>query len=750
MFRFTLTYNSVSTEVDEPNGWTEFKSELNRDFKSHGVMFKYTSGTLKLGFADGRDVLEDAFRLEGFDAVVTLTVEERADATQPWTTVYTGTAVMRNRELSVDYFEVDFESSAFQQKIINRLDTKVRLDATVDLDGNALTGAITSYTGNWNDIRLKVKHRADYRPGGASPLFQGYNNSNTETDGTNVFSHFMVDFTGMIEEKILNKIDITESANDGQLANDSGDHIFIIGSPNPGDLTLTGTFKYQYSGTITTTSTGNLDVNLRWYLRHENGSGTLQSQSQVFIKTLTTDGTSPYNYDSGVLTASFTNTTITGFNAGDRVLLYMETEAEIDGVFSITDNVTINVYNSSRANFTILIEDDTNSVKHYLTHDLLEWVMYILTGNSSGLQSTFFGLTDHGYASDGCGGLTAITNGSHLRGINDPIEISLKEILDSLNAIYGTGYSFENDGAGNYSLRVELMEYFYSDNEILDLGTPITREVDTYRESTFDDLVFNKVEIGYGKYANDEDYNGDIDDFLTRSEYALPISTITGLYSKVCTLITSGRLIQSTYQAKEDLAKAWRYDNDNFFVCVVRSASTFIPENDENFQTLAGFSNSASDTAYNLRIAPVYMFLNHALIVNSALLGKPLDSTIVNTSTQINKSFSALFDSTEGCLLGDVQRLTRTSVGNIDVGNNYVGYRLFAPVTHELIVAMTKTQLDLIIDNMENNGANNYGYLTYRDNDDNLQYGYLLNATWNPIDEIATITTIEKADNYGI
>ena len=127
IYRFTLTYNSVDTEVCEPQGWDSFKSELKRDFKSHGVMFKYTSGTIKLGFADGKDILESAFRLEGFDAQVTLTVDQRADAFQAWEEAFSGIAVMKNRELNDMYFTVDFEGSSFQQKIINRLKTTLRV-----------------------------------------------------------------------------------------------------------------------------------------------------------------------------------------------------------------------------------------------------------------------------------------------------------------------------------------------------------------------------------------------------------------------------------------------------------------------------------------------------------------------------------------------------------------------------------------------------------------------------------------------
>ena len=174
LFRFKLTYSGDETTVIEPRGWSDFKSEIKRDFNAHGVIFKYTSGTLKLGFADGRTVLETAFRNDGYDAIVTLTVDQRAATTDAWVNAFTGNAVMKNRELDEDYFNVDFETSTFQQRVINRLDTKVKLAATIDLDGNALSGAINSNSDNWTNIRLRNKYTADFREGAVASFLTTY------------------------------------------------------------------------------------------------------------------------------------------------------------------------------------------------------------------------------------------------------------------------------------------------------------------------------------------------------------------------------------------------------------------------------------------------------------------------------------------------------------------------------------------------------------------------------------------------
>ena len=154
IYRFTLTYNTVDLTVVQPRGWNEFESEIKRDFNSHGVVFKFTSGTLKLGFADGRSFLETAFQADGNEAIVYFTAESRSDQYQSWDVDFYGTAIMKNRDYSNEYFEVDFEGSGIQQLVTNRINTKVNLGTSLDLDGNALSSSLTSYTNTWNTISL--------------------------------------------------------------------------------------------------------------------------------------------------------------------------------------------------------------------------------------------------------------------------------------------------------------------------------------------------------------------------------------------------------------------------------------------------------------------------------------------------------------------------------------------------------------------------------------------------------------------
>jgi hypothetical protein len=529
-------------------------------------------------------------------------------------------------------------------------------------------------------------------------------------------------------------------------------HNFAVGIT--GDLTFTYTLKFQLSATLDLTDEGAVNCNIKYelILRHDDSSGV--NITEYSLNTNSQSGTSPLTHDFGIVT--HTGSQAVTVTAGDVLFYYIKITG--DGVNATTNPYTVDIspvdldiYHNSRVSYSVLKAATTNTVKSYLIHDVIERIIYIISGEDSKLDSDFCGLTDHGYAADGCGGKILITNGAKIRDLTNSVSISFKDVIESITAIYGLGWGFEKQNDDTYKIRIELLEHFYQDQEILDLGSPVSiKENESYKETTFSNLVFNSVNIGFKKFSSDEDYNNNIEDFLTTSEYSLPLSSITGGYVQTSGLVASGRLIQATFEAT-DLTKTWKYDSTNFIVSAVRSASTFIPENDENFSSVGGLDDAT--TAYNIRFAPVYMFLNHALIINSALKGKPLDKVIQNTLVEVNLDFNATFDSSEDCLLGDSQRLQRSSAGNIAIGDNYEGLRLFKPVQHDLTVAMTAAQLTTIINALENNSTDptkDLGYLTYKDNEGNTQNGYPMNIKWNPNDEIAEITTLERADNYDI
>ena len=764
MFRFTLTYSGTETTVIEPKGWDTFKSELKRDFKSHGVIFKYTSGTLKLGFADGRDILETAFQNDGFDAVVTLTVDQRNTDLDTWVNVFTGNAVMKNRELTEDYFSVDFESSTFQQKIANRLKTPVNLETTLDLDGNTLSGTIDKQTDTFGTIRLNRSYDALLFEDNVPPSTFISSDNRTDTDSLITTKNQKAFFGyGVKRLNTLDDINLTStsiSVVNGDYLEDDGP-IPIWTAAIGGQTTITGQISYIINIRMYHSTTA--DIQYAYALK------LIQYREGAVESTQTIDSdnandiaaAAPSTAESFVAGVnpieSAISKTFSDVQSGDQFYLSFE----LQGQASAGDNSlesTVELYewddDSSPDSFITItqLQDQRDvTLSHWLVHDVFKRISYIISGTDDLFYSDFFGLTDHGYAEDGCGGLNTITNGYQIRGISRQLNMSLDDMLSWAQARYGVGWGFDKQVDGTYKIRVELMEHFYSDSEILDLGSPLSiKENDSYRETSMTELQINSVRVGYSDFFDQIGINGQLEDFLTVSNYSLPLSSIEGNYTKISPLIASNDIIQATYDQR-NLFTSWKYDEDNFIIAVVRTDTGFTQENNENFDIVTGLDDSS--TAYNIRHAPVYMMLEHALIINSSLFGKDITEVIQNTVSKINISFSAQYGTYESCLLGDSQRLLRTSTGNIEIGDNFVGQRLFKPVQHELTVAMTATQLNTVIDAMENNSTDptkDLGYLTYRNNEGEIQTGYPMTIAWNPNDEIAQITTLEKADNYGV
>jgi len=397
----------------------------------------------------------------------------------------------------------------------------------------------------------------------------------------------------------------------------------------------------------------------------------------------------------------------------------------------------------------ILKDSLEQDVKFWLVYDVFAHITQVLTGTTDSFYSEFYGNTENGYDSDGCGALFALTTGGNLRGLDITPSITLKEMLEWASATHGVGWGYENTGSG-YRLRVELMEHFYSGGEIFDLTGRVKKG--SYKESGYQELEINKVDIGYKKYSDEIAINSTYEDFLTKSQYSLPVKTTEGTYTRLSPFIASNDLIQATYD-RVGSSEKWKFDQDVFVIALARDYENggFIPENDENFDVVNGLDDSA--TAYNIRISPIQMFLNQSLLINSSLFRLPIEANIQNTEAIINQEFSAQFSSSDSCRLADEQRILRASTGNMSIYANYYGNRLWNPVMIEVEASLTTSEVNDIVDAMEGNNIDankNYGYITNTDEDGVVKQLYPLDLRWKPKSKIVKIQGLEKADNYGV
>lgn len=115
------------------------------------------------------------------------------------------------------------------------------------------------------------------------------------------------------------------------------------------------------------------------------------------------------------------------------------------------------------------------------------------------------------------------------------IDISIGVSLDDVIITSDNTTEFRN------RLRLEKWEHFYGDNELIDLGV-----VQEYSEEPFDDILYNEFQLGFSKFANDEDKPSTLEDFETKSSWGLPLVKANKTLNKIMKWIMSTFLINES------------------------------------------------------------------------------------------------------------------------------------------------------------------------------------------------------------
>lgn len=149
------------------------------------------------------------------------------------------------------------------------------------------------------------------------------------------------------------------------------------------------------------------------------------------------------------------------------------------------------------------------------------------------LKSTFF--------ESGCGQLLYLTNGFNVRGINKSLKASPKDLIDMLSKLYCLGWGVEYDLLKKELIRIEPVEYFYQNVEIIELDniSDYVKEIDSTK-------YYNQIEVGFSKYSKqrETDKGFTLDDFHTKHNYSTPIKTNKNKLSIISDLVLSAYEIE--------------------------------------------------------------------------------------------------------------------------------------------------------------------------------------------------------------
>jgi len=436
IYTFYIEDLYTRTEIVEPRDWKDLQSVFKRDFKTHGIFFDYTDGTLKLGFScEARDLLEEAYQYDGVDAYYKFEVEEAENEHETPTIIYSSFVDFSTRGLDDEYFNVEVNSSNNELKLKNRKNLNINLNSQEMIDGGVL-GKM-----HYDDSIRSLASKPYATLNASTP--PEVLDSVQSTNGTTIFATIFGQF-GLVNESSteIEKFKTTKSYYDPDIDGNT------TGAPSMDktivferDVALVINYSYNFSTALTLDGGSSTSWSIWHNLAFSNNIIT-ETGASLNVKTLVQDSTTATNptfNESGSGTVYIKATKGTEM----RFIHYI-TCSGTSGPMQFTADTTIN-------SFEFEITDINAYVgtigQWYNIHDALNKNLNFITGNYDLLYSELLGNTINGYSSNGCLGNTFITNGYRVRQINDDKKapsLSFNDFIDNLNALQAIGYGFED------------------------------------------------------------------------------------------------------------------------------------------------------------------------------------------------------------------------------------------------------------------------------------------------------------------
>jgi hypothetical protein len=185
---------------------------------------------------------------------------------------------------------------------------------------------------------------------------------------------------------------------------------------------------------------------------------------------------------------------------------------------------------------------------------------------------------------------------------------------------------------------------------------------------------------------------------------------------------------------------------------VLISTSTFVgtltPESTQPFENVQNLLSPL--TTYNLRYTPKRMLLQHAKMFMGAFRAKNDSSPIEFKQGDGNILLTTKFNSTEECILGDINRLDLVEGGNLELNEIFDNKYLFLPYKVTFNYPLSFEELNYIRNCMRgvSSDNNNYGYIKYTNPKGEIERIFLTEIKYNPSMEEASITGLIKG-NYN-
>lgn len=678
MYKFALYHGSIGRIVldDAPKGWDSFKLKFIRDQEYHGMGQKFTLDVQWITM--GREFITSVYNQEGIQAKITAILYELNVNTNEYEEAYTGFLNLEKLVVSREEAQCNIEEGGFSKLLFTSEDIEIDLYASETLTGRSMPAAAPN-----QQILLHSK-------------------SIEEETQANV-----IDNQAEYQIIIDRRIGTVYIGFDDMKLNEVKAYNYQTGISF--DERVDEFVEFKASGTVNvsfalsfhlkvTSETGDFDYgSFDWYAGLNNPERIFTHAASRIKETYEVTGSTKE------FTASYQ------VKPGDRFYFYGRIAMrEISGNYNFRYRLTPKLGTYVRINGSTTTGAST--ANGLMAHEAWAQAVNVITGRPDSFYSEFFGRTDslpRKYVADGAGSLTWLTNGFQIRQFplsERTVSTNFKSLFSSMNAIFNLGLGQEVIN-GKDVLRVEPKSYFYQDQVLLQLGM-----VKNLKKSVASNYFYNEAEFGYAKWQNNA--QGTLDEFNTKSTRTLPIDVIKGKYSAVSKYIASGYTIESTRRQAYTDATTQDSSNDKeiFVVRLIRGLSGLEPMRNQGVV----LQNIVSpETAYNVDISPTRNLFRHSYILAASLIYQK-DKRLPLQPGDGNFKMSSQYEGEELPI-----------VENMDIYGRDLEAPLWFPEFYEFDYPIKTAERKLI-------EANPYGIVTFMDEEGAIKKGYIIEVETTP------------------
>jgi hypothetical protein len=504
--------------------------------------------------------------------------------------------------------------------------------------------------------------------------------------------------------------------------------------------------KIKYAGTYSFKIAYSLNVN--YHVNRYSGSITIRNYFMVNDTKQQVGEAFTDNMSKDVRTkkVDYSHTVTVNLSPGDEIYWFTQlnfTLAEAD----IPPNPK---YEVSVSQTSIDVSVDAleaaagSTCKGWFLFDALNHVIRSNTNGDNYVKSDFLSRANAQQIKDGDGALFITTNGKQIRNFDpdkNPLVISAKDLLDSARALFCLGKGFETV-AGKEVLRIERVNYFYRDKEML-----VIDECSDFYTEVAKELLYNEYEFGYEKYKSEG--ANTLDEFNTKQEGLFPNKTNKLKLTQKSSLIASGYSLEDSrrQQFADTPTNSFENDDEGFIISVRRDGVKYVPEKDEAFTQVSGVISP--QTAYNLRLSPKRMLLNWAIWLRNVFHYKLSTDLIKPTQHVQNGALVTQLRFQDDRFVGDFHRQQINEAEPVDLSNYPVEERIYRPEWIYFKTRLTPDKIQLINNAMKGAASENvnYGWIAVKDDQGLYQAGYPYEMEYNFASEQATFKLLKKFGN---